>query len=191
MHQGIQLIVGLGNPGAEYEDTRHNAGAWFVSALAKATQTVLRQEKKFQGLHGISRIDDHEFHLFIPSTYMNHSGQAVKALSHFYKIPPEAMLIAHDELDLPVGCVRLKSSGGAAGHNGLTDIISHLNTRHFHRLRIGIGRPLQSKQVVDYVLKSPSKADRLLIDRALEKANDVLPMLFLGHYQKAMHALHT
>lgn len=187
---GIQLIVGLGNPGADYEHTRHNAGAWFVLELAHSLHVNLRQETKFHGLHGIARLDGHEFHLLIPTTYMNISGRAVQALSNFYKIPPQAILIAHDELDLSVGDIRLKYEGGAGGHNGLIDIINQFNTRQFHRLRIGIGRPTHSAQVVDYVLKPPKKDERVNIDRALEDAYKIVPLLLDGQYQKAMNELH-
>lgn len=190
MQTGIQLIVGLGNPGSDYEHTRHNAGAWFVSELAYSSHINLRQETKFHGLHSLARLDDHEYHVFIPTTYMNHSGRAVKALSSFYKIPSQAILIAHDELDLPVGDIRLKYGGGAGGHNGLTDVINQLNTKQFHRLRIGIGRPSHSAEVVDYVLKKPRKDERVHIDRALEDANRIVPLLLDGLYQKAMNELH-
>lgn len=188
---GIQLIVGLGNPGDEYEHTRHNAGAWFVHELAKAAHAVLRYESKLHALHVLTRFDGLDCHLLIPTTYMNNSGRSVKAVSNFYKIPAESILVAHDEIDLAVGDIRLKFDGGAGGHNGLSDIISHLNTRQFHRLRIGVGRPAHSKEVVDYVLKPPRKTERELIDNALLNANKVLPLLLTGHFQKAMHQLHT
>jgi PTH1 family peptidyl-tRNA hydrolase len=190
-HNGIRLIVGLGNPGADYEHTRHNAGAWFVSELANSSHITLRNETKFHGLHGIARLGGHEYHLLIPTTFMNRSGLSVKALSNFYKIPPDAILIAHDELDMPVGGIRLKCDGGAGGHNGLIDIINHLNTRHFYRLRIGIGRPAHSAQVVDYVLKPPRKEERISINTVLDEANKVLPLLLSGQYQKVMNQLHA
>lgn len=190
-HPGVQLIVGLGNPGPEYENTRHNAGAWFVSELARTSHVSLRSEPKFHGLHGVVRVDNYEYHLLIPMTYMNNSGRSVKSLSQFYKIPTQAILVAHDELDLPVGDIRLKYEGGAGGHNGLIDIINHLNTRQFHRLRIGIGRPNDSAQVVDYVLKPPKKEERMNIERALDDARLILPFLLEGNYQKAMNQLHA
>ena len=189
--QGIQLIVGLGNPGAEYENTRHNAGAWFVLQLAQHAHATLRHESKFHGLHVLTRLNEQDCHLLIPTTYMNLSGKAVKAVSRFYKIPPESILIAHDELDLPVGESRIKFDGGAGGHNGLIDIINHLNTRQFYRLRIGIGHPGNSKEVVDYVLKPPRKSERELIDESLQKAFDSMPLLIEGQFQKAMHKLHS
>ncbi len=192
MHQsGIQLIVGLGNPGADYEHTRHNAGAWFVSELARISHTTLKVETKFHGAHGIARLDGHEYHLLIPGTYMNHSGLSVKSLSHFYKIPHHAILIAHDDLDLPVGDIRLKYEGGAGGHNGLIDIINHLGTKQFYRLRIGIGRPSHSAEVIDYVLKPPRKEERISINRAMEEAYPMLPLLLSGQYHKVMNQLHA
>jgi len=191
MQHGIRLIVGLGNPGAEYEHTRHNAGAWFVSELARLSHTALKLETKFHGLHGIARADGHEYHLLIPTTYMNRSGLSVKSLSNFYKIPHQAILVAHDELDLSVGDIRLKYEGGAGGHNGLIDVISHLNTKQFYRLRIGIGRPNHSVEVSDYVLKPPRKEERIGIDQALEKAYKILPLLLSGQYQRVMNQLHA
>jgi len=188
---GIQLIVGLANPGAEYERTRHNAGAWFVTALADKAQAVLRSATPFQGMHCFTRLHGHDCHLFIPTTFMNHSGQAVKALASYYKIPPEAILIIHDEIDLPVGDVRLKFEGGHGGHNGLRDVIQHLGTPQFYRLRIGVGHPGNSKEVIDYVLKLPTKAERALIDAALQEADKIIPLVLAGEYQKAMHQLHT
>lgn len=188
---GIQLIVGLGNPGEEYERTRHNAGAWFVLELAQSTHIALRYEPKFHGLYGLARFEHLNCHLLIPTTYMNNSGRAVKALSNFYKIPPESILVAHDEIDLPVADIRLKFDGGAGGHNGLSNIIRYLNTRNFHRLRIGVGRPNNSQEVVDYVLNSPPKLERKQIDASLQEANKILPLLLTGHYQKAMHQLHS
>ncbi len=188
---GIQLIVGLANPGAEYERTRHNAGAWFVAGLADAVHAVLRVATQFQGLHCLTRVQGHDCHLFIPTTFMNHSGQAVKALASYYKIPPEAILLVHDEIDLSVGDVRLKFEGGHGGHNGLRDVIQHLGSHQFYRLRIGVGRPENSKEVVDYVLKPPKKAERELIDLALQEVDKIMPLVLAGEYQKAMHQLHT
>lgn len=187
----IQLIVGLGNPGKEYEQTRHNAGAWFVESLADQTHTTLRPMAKFQGLHSIVEIHNQECHLLIPTTFMNLSGQAVKALASFYKIPAEAILVLHDEIDLPVGTVRLKFDGGHGGHNGLRDIIQHLGTHKFYRIRIGVGHPGTSQEVVDYVLKPPKKEEHSQIDIALQKAGEALPLILAGEYQKAMQQLHS
>lgn len=191
MSSGIQLIVGLGNPGQEYEQTRHNAGAWFVFNLAHSTHTTLRHENKYHGMHAQIKVHGQDCHLLIPTTFMNLSGQSVKALASYYKISPDAILIAHDEIDLPAGQVRLKFDGGHGGHNGLRDIIRHLNTNQFHRLRIGVGRPTNSKEVVDYVLEAPGKSDRKLIDIALQDADRVLPLIIDGQFQKAMNELHT
>lgn len=185
----ITLMVGLANPGDEYLDTRHNAGSWFIGLLARHYQTSLRLEKKLKGFHAV--VED--CHLFIPSTFMNHSGQAVKAISDFYKIAPENMLIAHDELDLAPGDIRLKYAGGHGGHNGLRDIIAHLHTHDFHRLRIGIGHPGPglSHLVSDYVLSRPNRSDQELISDACDRASAVVPFLLKGQIEKAMQQLHT
>jgi PTH1 family peptidyl-tRNA hydrolase len=191
LSSGIQLIVGLGNPGADYENTRHNAGAWFVLDLAHTTHTQLRHETKFHGLHGSAHLHGHDVHLLIPTTYMNLSGQSVGALANYYKIPPETILVAHDEIDLAVGDIRLKFDGGHGGHNGLRDIIRHLNSNQFHRLRVGVGHPGNSKEVVDYVLNPPKKSEREQIEVALQEAERVLPRLLNGQYQQATQELHT
>jgi PTH1 family peptidyl-tRNA hydrolase len=188
---GIRLIVGLGNPGAEYEDTRHNAGAWFVLALAQQFRATLRRATKLQGLHATTTMQGEDCHLFIPSVYMNESGQAVQAISSYYKIAPDAILIAHDDIDLEAGDIRLKFDGGHGGHNGLRDIIQHLNTNQFYRLRIGVGHPRNSKEVVDYVLHPPKKIEREQIQNALQKADEIIPLLIDGQFQKAMQKLHT
>jgi PTH1 family peptidyl-tRNA hydrolase len=191
LSSGIQLIVGLGNPGSDYENTRHNAGAWFVDDLAQSHQTTLRPVAKFHGAHSTIQVNGHDLHLLIPSTFMNLSGQAVGALANYYKIPPETILIAHDEIDLPVADIRLKFDGGHGGHNGLRDIIRHLNSNQFYRLRIGVGHPGDSKEVINYVLKPPKKSEREEIDTALHTARQILPNLLDGHFQQAMQQLHT
>ena len=191
MSSGIKLIVGLANPGTEYHDTRHNAGEWFVEALIAADNVKLRPEGKFHGLYGIVTLHQQACHLLIPTTYMNLSGQAVRALAAYLKIEPGEILIAHDEVDLPVGTIKLKFDGGDGGHNGLKDIIRHLNTKQFHRLRIGVGRPRKGQDTADYVLDKPSKSDRKLIDAAISLSLDTLPLLLNGEFQKAMHLLHT
>lgn len=191
MSSGIQLIVGLGNPGAEYENTRHNAGAWFVQTLADDLNVRLRPNAKFQGLHGIAKINGQDCHLLIPTTFMNLSGQSVQAVANFYKIPAAAILIVHDEIDLPVATVRLKFDGGHGGHNGLKDIANHLSTKQYHRLRVGVGHPGNSDLVVDYVLNPPGKTDRKKIDTALENAKSILSLLLQGEFQKATQLLHT
>lgn len=187
----IQLIVGLANPGPEYEDTRHNAGAWFIKNIVESENARLRHESKYHGWHTHIKLSHHAFHVLIPATYMNQSGQSVSACMRYNKLSPEAILIAHDDIDLPVGTVRLKFDGGDGGHNGLKDVIRHLHTKQFYRLRIGVGHPGNSKDVVNYVLKNPSKADRQKIDAALAKAQDILPTLLKGEMQKAMQQLHT
>jgi len=188
----IQLIVGLGNPGGEYRGTRHNAGADFVAALARDGGIALQTESKFAGMAGRMRVDGTELRLLIPGTFMNRSGRAVAAMAGFYKIPPEAILVAHDELDLPAGTARFKRGGGHGGHNGLRDIIPALgNNREFYRLRIGIGHPGHASQVTGYVLGAPSKADRERIDAAIAEAIATLPLLLEGNESRAMTRLHS
>lgn len=191
MPHPIQLIVGLANPGKEYEGTRHNAGAWLVEAIAKEADASLRRESKYHGLFSQARLHNQAFQLLIPTTYMNLSGKAVQACMHYQKIPANAILVVHDEIDLPAGTVKLKFDGGDGGHNGLKDIIQHLGTRQFYRLRIGVGRPTLSKDVVDYVLRAPSKVDRQQIDEAIDRALASLPLILCGEIPKAMQQLHT
>lgn len=188
---GILVFIGLGNPGVEYEHTRHNAGAWFIESLAKLANTTLRYSAKFHGMHASATLFNHDCHLLIPTTFMNLSGQSVIALMNYYKITPKEILVAHDEIDLPVGDVRLKFDGGHGGHNGLRDIISHLNTNAFYRLRIGVGHPGNSKLVHDYVLHAPKKAEREEIDQVIYEATLQTSLLLKGEFQKAMMSLHT
>lgn len=187
----IQLLVGLANPGNEYTDTRHNAGAWLIETLADRESAHFKHENKYHGLHTQIRSYGHLCHLLIPTTFMNRSGQAVQACASYHKIAPTSILVAHDDLDLPVGSVKLKFDGGDGGHNGLKDIIRHLGTKQFYRLRIGIGRPAHSREVVDYVLKNPSKSERQQIDQSIDLAIDTLPLIIAGDMQKAMQQLHT
>lgn len=191
MSSGIKLIVGLANPGNEYHDTRHNAGEWFLETLIAADRVNLRPEGKFHGLYGAVKLHQQTCHLLIPTTYMNLSGQAVRALASYLKIEPNEILIAHDEVDLPVGTIKLKFDGGDGGHNGLKDIIRHLGTKQFYRLRIGVGRPRQGQDTADYVLDKPSKSDRKVIDSTISSSLDILPNLLDGEFQKAMQLLHT
>jgi PTH1 family peptidyl-tRNA hydrolase len=191
LHTPIKLIVGLGNPGSEYAETRHNVGAWLVEQLAEQQQQKLRVESKFKARVTRLRLAEHECWLLIPTTYMNHSGDPVQAFSHFHKISPEEILVAHDELDFPTGIVRLKKDGGAGGRNGLKDILAQLSTPNFYRLRIGIGHPGDRNKVIDYVLSSPSRADNKLITQAIDQAISVMPDLISGHFQKAVRELHT
>lgn len=188
----IQLIVGLGNPGPEYERTRHNAGAILVEQFAASERVDLVPEKKFFGRCGRFRHSGEELRLFIPSTYMNESGQAVSAIVKFFKIPVDAIMIVHDEIDLPPGTARLKKGGGPGGHNGLKDIIQSLgNQNQFCRLRIGVGHPGNAAQVPNYVLKKAPADQQQLIDESIDRALDILPMVLEGQWDKAMQRLHT
>ena len=182
-----RLIVGLGNPGAEYEDNRHNLGFWFIKRLAGELKVALTSQGKFLGR--VARSD--ELWLLQPSTFMNHSGQAVAALARFYKIAAEEVLIVHDELDLPPGGIRLKQGGGNGGHNGLKDIQAQLSTPAFWRLRLGIGHPGERAEVINYVLKAPRREEQDLIDRALDRCLLAWPKLGAGDYATAQQQLHV
>jgi PTH1 family peptidyl-tRNA hydrolase len=187
----IKLVVGLGNPGAEHEDNRHNVGFWFVERLSAQLRVDLRAERKFHGQVGRTTQHGTELWLLKPSTYMNRSGLAVVALSLYYRILPSEILVVYDELDLPPGTARLKQAGGAGGHNGIKDIMAHLSTADFWRLRIGIGHPGDKNLVSDYVLHAPSKADRELIDATVERALAVFARIQKGEVAAAMLQLHT
>ena len=188
----IQLIAGLGNPGSEYRGTRHNAGADFVEELARQQGVSLQSESRFHGLTGRLTLSGHDLRLLIPSTFMNRSGKAVAAMAGFFKIPPESILIAYDELDIPAGTARFKQGGGLGGHNGLRDILPALgNNADFHRLRIGIGHPGHASRVTGYVLGAPSKVDRERIDACIDEAIAALPLLLDGDSTKAMTRLHS
>jgi PTH1 family peptidyl-tRNA hydrolase len=188
----IQLIVGLGNPGAEYEQTRHNAGAFFVERIAAAHRVNLVPERKFFGLTGRFTHQGQDVRLLIPTTYMNRSGQAVAALAGFYRIPAEAILVAHDELDLPPGVAKLKVGGGHGGHNGLRDIIAQLgNQNTFHRLRLGIGHPGDASKVSGFVLGRAPRAEQEKLDASIDFALGVLPDIFAGEWNRAMKNLHS
>lgn len=192
MQGKIQLIVGLGNPGAEYEETRHNAGAWLIERfIAQLGSPSLHSEKKFHGLYGKALIGVHDCHLLQPTTFMNHSGQAIQAITQFYKIDTQHVLVVHDDLDLPPGVARLKRDGGHGGHNGLRDAIHHLKNKNFLRLRIGIGHPGHRDHVTDYVLKRPSRMDYDKILQAIDRAIAVLPLIVAGEIEKATHQLHS
>jgi PTH1 family peptidyl-tRNA hydrolase len=186
----IKLIVGLGNPGPQYESTRHNAGFWMVGSLARRMDASFRNEKGFFGLVAKAGAA----WLLMPQTYMNRSGQAVLALANFYKILPDEILVVHDELDLQPGQVKMKLGGGNAGHNGLKDIAARLGTPEFWRLRIGIGHPRSlniEQEVVDFVLHSPRKDEEELIDQAIDKALDAIPQVLSGEFERAMMQLHS
>lgn len=187
----VELIVGLGNPGREYEETRHNAGVWFIEELARSCGATLQPEKKFHGLTARISLHGKDIRLLSPSTFMNRSGQAVAAMANFYRISPEQILVAHDELDIPVGTARLKQGGGHGGHNGLRDIISSLgNNKDFHRLRIGIGHPGNAKLVSNYVLSKASIEDNRKIREAIDEATRVMPEALGGSLAKAVQQLH-
>lgn len=185
---GIQLIVGLGNPGAQYAATRHNAGFWFIEQLGTSQPSY---EAKFKGSIAHLKIENHECRVLQPTTYINQSGQSVAKVAHFFKIPPQQILVVHDELDLPVGCSRLKFAGNHGGHNGLKDIISQLGTKDFYRLRLGISHPGNKDDVINYVLTRPSVSDKTKILEAIDRALHVLPDIIQGKMEKAMHYLHT
>ncbi|TAK91530.1 MAG: aminoacyl-tRNA hydrolase [Burkholderiaceae bacterium] len=190
----IRLIVGLGNPGPEYETTRHNAGFWLVDALAQLHHATLRMENKFHGTVARLNIKGQEVWLLQPQTYMNRSGQAVAALMRFYKIVPDEILVAHDELDLAPGVAKLKQGGGAAGHNGLKDIIAALGTQDFWRLRIGIGHPRTlglQQEVVDFVLHRPGSEQQQAIEASLKVCAEIVPALCEGEFARATMQLHT
>ncbi len=186
----LRLVVGLGNPGPTYARTRHNAGFAFIDELARRLRVGLRAESRHQGELARVRVAEQELWLLKPMTYMNLSGAAVHSVAAFYKIPPEAVLVAHDELDFPPGVVRLKQGGGAGGHNGLRDIMARLG-ESFWRLRIGIGHPGDRGEVLNYVLGRPTAADAGMIDEALQSAADVLPVMLTEGPQKAMNQLHS
>jgi PTH1 family peptidyl-tRNA hydrolase len=187
----IRLIVGLGNPGPDYEQTRHNAGFWLVDQLAG---NRLARESRYNALAAKTSIAGQEVWLLEPQTFMNRSGQSVGALARFYKIPADDILVVHDELDLPPGAAKIKKGGSSGGHNGLKDITAALGTQDYWRLRIGIGHPrtLNLQQpVVDFVLHRPRKEEQPLIDEAIGKSIDVIPMLCEGKFEAAMMKLHS
>lgn len=186
----VQLIVGLGNPGSKYDQTRHNAGFWFVDELDRRFFCGLKNESRFNGEAGRCDIEGRDCRLLKPTTFMNRSGQSVAALANFFRIPVEAILVVHDELDLPPGTARLKRGGGHGGHNGLRDIIAHLG-KDFLRLRVGVGHPGHKDQVVNYVLNAPSRDDRIEIERSLDNALEVVPLVVTGELDRAMNALHA
>jgi peptidyl-tRNA hydrolase, PTH1 family len=184
----IRLVVGLGNPGKEYERTRHNAGFWLVERFAQANGVTLRKDPKFKALVG-KHANGAWF--LLPQSFMNLSGQPVQMLAGFFRIKPEEVLVVHDELDFAPGTVRLKQGGGIAGHNGLKDISQRLATHEYWRLRLGVGKPPAGTEGADYVLQKPSAEDRAAIDAAIDKSLAVLPQILSGDFQGAMTKLHT
>ena len=191
MSNKIKMIVGLGNPGSEYEQTRHNAGFWFIDELAWQYKATLKEEKKFFGSVARISISGSDLWLLKPSTFMNRSGQAVAALAQFYKIKPEEILVVHDELDIPCGRIKFKLGGGNGGHNGLKDIQARLGTPDFYRLRFGIDHPGDRNLVVGYVLNKPSPEHRQQIDEAINKSLKAVPMLLAGEWEEAVRFLHS
>lgn len=187
----IQLIVGLGNPGNPYAHTRHNAGAWLVEALCEKFHLKLKTENKFNAKVITWPSNGKECKILIPNTFMNHSGQSVGSVVKYYQIPVDAILVAHDDLDIPPGAVRFKTGGGHGGHNGLRDIIHHLKSAGFHRIRLGIGHPGHRDDVADYVLNPASKVDEQKIQAAIEDTLKVLPKIINGEWQTVMNLLHS
>jgi PTH1 family peptidyl-tRNA hydrolase len=190
MSEHLALVVGLGNPGQQHQYNRHNAGAMFLQRLCDSAKGELRSESKFHGKSGRIEIAGQEVRLLFPTTYMNRSGMAVAAMAQYYKIPPERILIAYDELDLPIGTTRLKKGGGPGGHNGVRDVLSALGSPDFLRLRIGIAHPGRD-QVLDYVLSDFSRDDAISIEKEFDKALKIIPLLVDGKLQSAMTQLHT
>ena len=186
-----ELFVGLGNPGPKYESTRHNAGFWLADRLADRLGAVFRPVGRFSLDACEASTPAGRVRLVKPTTFMNRSGQAVRAIADYYRIEPAAILVVHDELDLPPGTVRFKEGGGHGGHNGLRDIVAHLGSRDFVRVRLGIGRPQHGMDAVDYVLQRPGAEDRRLIDEAIGQVIDWSATLFSGDLQRVMKALHT
>lgn len=191
MSEPIQLIVGLGNPGPEYAGTRHNAGAIFLDALAELHCCELKPEKKFLGYYGKATISQQSVHLLFPTTFMNRSGQSVIALSQFFRIPLENILVIHDDLDLPMGTLRLKKGGGHGGNNGLRDIIEKFGGKNdFARLRLGIGHPGEASKVTGHVLGQLDKAEQQILTQMINEAIHWLPDILRGDWSKAMNHLH-
>jgi len=183
----VRLVVGLGNPGKEYERTRHNAGFWLVERFASANGVILRKDAKFQALVGRHE----QAFLLLPQSFMNASGRAVQMLAGFFKVKPEEILVVHDELDFEPGVARVKQGGGIAGHNGLKDISQRLASHDYWRLRLGIGRPAPGREGADYVLEKPSAEDLAAINGAIDRSLAVLPQMLAGDMQGAMNKLHT
>ncbi len=184
-----KLVVGLGNPGSEYAETRHNAGFWFCERLARELGTAFSKEARFHGLAANARADG--VWLLMPQTFMNRSGQSVAALARFYRIAPAEILVVHDELDIPPGQLRLKFGGGLGGHNGLKDITAHLGTQDFWRLRVGIGHPGDRNEVVNFVLKPPRREESALIEASLDRALLAWPLLARADWNAATQRLNA
>lgn len=187
----IKLVVGLGNPGKDYQSHRHNVGFWFCDALAHLYAGCFKKETKFFGEIVKINVAGLGLYLLKPSTYMNHSGQSVQSVAKFYQINTDEILVAHDELDLCPGTAKIKFSGGHSGHNGLRDTIKALNSNDFYRIRFGIGRPVDRSKVVDFVLHAPNKSETESIQSALTNSLSVIEQMTKGKTEQAMQALHT
>lgn len=188
----IRLLIGLGNPGAEYQYTRHNAGSWYVESLARQLGISLRADKKYHGYIGNTTLNGQRVYLLIPTTFMNRSGKSSSALANFFRIKPEEILVAHDELDIPPGDIRIKRGGGHGGHNGLRDIIAcHGNNRDFMRLRVGVGHPGNSQLVTPWVLGKPSPDDQQHINAAIDQALTHTDDILAGHFNRVMSTLNS
>ena len=187
----IRLFVGLGNPGLEYESTRHNAGFWWLDALARELKTALVMDKSYHGLVGRTTVSGQTVWLLEPQTFMNLCGKSVAALARFYKIQPQEILVAHDELDIVPGEAKLKLGGSHAGHNGLRDIHAQLGTDDYWRLRLGVGHPGVKSEVINWVLKKPSLDHRIAIDQSIDRALKALPHFLAGDMDKATMLVHT
>ena len=186
----LKLIVGLGNPGPKYAETRHNAGAWFLQRVASDHGVAFREERRFHGATASITSNAGDVRLMLPSTFMNESGKAVGSIAHFFRIDPRAILICHDEIDLPAGVVKYKMGGGLAGHNGLRDVTRSLSgSQDYARLRIGVGKPEGREEVIGHVLTKTSRDDRRLIDLCLDEAMRFLPDAILGEWETAMNGL--
>lgn len=187
----IRLFVGLGNPGPEYEQTRHNAGFWWLEALARELKVNLTVDKSYHGLVARTSINGQSVWLLAPQTFMNLSGKSVAALANFFKIPPQEILVAHDDLDITPGEAKLKLGGSHAGHNGLRDIHAQLGTDQYWRLRLGVGHPGNKAEVVHWVLKKPMLDHRIAIDQAIDRALKALPQFLSGDMEQATRLVHT
>jgi len=187
----IKLLVGLGNPGSEYEDTRHNAGFWWIDAVARELKLSLVPERSYHGLMARTTVNGQTVWLLEPQTYMNLSGKSVSALARFFKIQPQEILVVHDELDIVPGEAKLKLGGSHAGHNGLRDIHAQLGTADYWRLRIGVGHPGTKSEVVSWVLKKPMAEHRQAIEDSITRSIKALPLLLAGDMEKAMVQIHT
>jgi PTH1 family peptidyl-tRNA hydrolase len=187
----IRLLVGLGNPGAEYDATRHNAGFWWIDAVARQLSATLQPDRSYHGL--VARINRPEGPIWLlqPMTYMNLSGKSVSALARFFKIAPGEILVAHDELDLPAGQMKMKLGGSHAGHNGLRDIHAQLGVADYWRLRLGIGHPGVKAEVVNYVLRKPPATEREAIDGCIDRSLEALDLLLAGDMERAMMKIHA